>query len=311
MEEFLITSWRFDTDKVAKYEPSDDSIMPSTWYHCQRDASGLKEWLSQNGVSNAIIDSLLADDTRPRFEKYSEDCFLIILRGINFNQGAEPDDMLSLRILWYKGAVVSTRKVPSRAVTSLLNQLEQGQGPTTLQDLILAMVNRININISEFLVPVEEMLDSLSLDSDVELKSLNSVHTRLLRLKRYLKPQKYVLEDILAAHPKMMDNKQNELKNCLDMMARINESVEFYIDQIEVYLLNLNQQQAEKMNRNTYLFSVIAGIFLPAGFFTGLLGVNIGGIPGTESPFAFALFCVSLLAIVAVEVVILKKLRFI
>ncbi len=65
------------------------------------------------------------------------------------------------------------------------------------------------------------------------------------------------------------------------------------------------------MNRNTYLFSVIAGIFLPAGFFTGLLGVNIGGIPGTESPFAFALFCVSLLAIVAVEVVILKKLRFI
>ena len=92
---------------------------------------------------------------------------------------------------------------------------------------------------------------------------------------------------------------------------RINESVEFHIEQIAVYLMNLNQQQAEKMNRNTYLFSVIAGVFLPAGFFTGLLGVNIAGMPGTDNPIAFTLFCVALAAIIAVEIAVLKKLRFI
>lgn len=311
MKEFLITSWLFSTAQAEKYEPSSDSIVPSVWYHCQRDALGLREWLVGNGISNAIVDSLLADDTRPRFEQYSEDCFLIILRGMNFNEGAAPDDMLSLRILWYKGAVISTRKVPSRAVTSLVTQLEEGQGPKTLQELILGMVNRINRNISDFLDPVEEMLDELNVESNTDLKSLNAIHTRLLRLRRYLKPQKYVLEDLLASHPSVLSKQQNELKNCLDMMARINESVEFYIEQIGVYLMNVNQQNAEKMNRNTYLFSVIAGVFLPAGFFTGLLGVNIAGIPGTENPIAFTLFCVALLAIVALEVVILKKLRFI
>lgn len=311
MEQFLITSWLFNADAVEKHEPSSETIQPSVWYHCQRDAPGLREWLADNSVSHAIIDSLLADDTRPRFEKYSEDCFLIILRGINFNQGAEPDDMLSLRILWYKGAVISTRKVPSRAVTSIISQLEEGQGPKTLQELLLGMTNRINSNISEFLTPVEEMLDELSLESTIDLKNLNSIHTRLLRLRRYLKPQKYVLEDLLESHPSVLAKQQNDLKNCLDMLTRINESVEFYIEQIGVYLMNLNQQQAEKMNRNTYLFSVIAGIFLPAGFFTGLLGVNIAGMPGTDNPTAFTLFCVALLAVAAVEVVILKKLRFI
>lgn len=311
MKEFLITSWLFKEGQAESYDPSADSIEPSVWYHCQRDAEGLKEWLAGNRVSNAVIDSLLADDTRPRFEQYSEDCFLIILRGINFNQGAEPDDMLSLRILWYKGAIISTRKVPSRAVTSLISQLEAGQGPQTLQELLLGMINRINGNISDFLVPVEEMLDELSLDSEIELKSLNSVHTRLLRLRRYLKPQKYVLQDLLESHPSCLSKQQNDLKNCLDMLMRINESVEFYIEQIAVYLMNLNQQQAEKMNRNTYLFSVIAGVFLPAGFFTGLLGVNIAGMPGTDNPIAFTLFCVALAAIVAVEIVVLKKLRFI
>ncbi|MDN3685409.1 CorA family divalent cation transporter [Vibrio sinaloensis] len=48
------------------------------------------------------------------------------------------------------------------------------------------------------------------------------------------------------------------------------------------------------MNRNTYLFSIIAGIFLPASFFTGLLGVNIGGIPGVDEPMAFTLFLLEL-----------------
>lgn len=65
------------------------------------------------------------------------------------------------------------------------------------------------------------------------------------------------------------------------------------------------------MNRNTYLFSVIAGIFLPAGFFTGLLGVNIGGIPGVDNPLAFLLFSIGLVVIIALEVVLLKRLKFI
>ncbi|WP_345742108.1 CorA family divalent cation transporter [Vibrio nigripulchritudo] len=64
------------------------------------------------------------------------------------------------------------------------------------------------------------------------------------------------------------------------------------------------------MNKNSYFLSIVAGIFLPAGFFTGLLGVNIAGMPGTDNPYAFLIFCVSLLAIVLLEVILLKKLKF-
>jgi zinc transporter len=94
-------------------------------------------------------------------------------------------------------------------------------------------------------------------------------------------------------------------------MLRINESIEFYLQQIELFFNALHQHQTERMNRNTYLFSIIAGVFLPAGFFTGLLGVNISGIPGTETPWAFTLFCVGLFATMAFEVLLLKKFKFI
>lgn len=311
MDAFIISSWQFSEGVAHEHNTTPEPFEQATWYHCQRDAEGLREWLQNNTVSNAIVDSLLADDTRPRFEQFGHDCFLIILRGINLNEGANPDDMLSLRILWYKGTLISTRKVPSKAVSNLLSDLKQNQGPTSLPDVLLGMIRGINHYISNFLTPVEQLIDDLESDSHIDIKSINALHSRLLKLRRYLKPQKYVFEDLMNELPTPLNKHNSHIKNSLDTMLRINESIEFYIDQINVFFASRSQHQAEKMNRNTYLFSIIAGIFLPAGFFTGLLGVNIAGIPGTENPVAFSLFCVGLLMIVAIEVVILRKLRFI
>ncbi|MDF2184792.1 zinc transporter ZntB [Grimontia hollisae] len=311
MDSFIITCWRFADNIAEKIGNEPSAITSGNWYHCQRDAIGLRGWLTENKVPEAIIDSLLTDDTRPRFEQFHDDCFLVILRGINLNEGSEPDDMLSLRILWFNGAIISTRKVPSRAVSRLIERLEMGKGPGSLPALLVGMAMGINGIISDFLSPVEESIDGLDEVNVANLKTLNTLNSRLLRLRRYLKPQHYVFEDLLHADIPVLKPHKNHIKNCLDTTARINESIDFYIDQINLYQTNVNQQQAEVMNRNTYLFSVIAGIFLPAGFFTGLLGVNIGGIPGVENPMAFTLFCLSLIAVVALEVVILKRLRFI
>jgi zinc transporter len=36
-----------------------------------------------------------------------------------------------------------------------------------------------------------------------------------------------------------------------------------------------------------YVLSVVAALFLPLTFVTGLLGMNVGGLPGLESPNGF------------------------
>jgi len=56
-----------------------------------------------------------------------------------------------------------------------------------------------------------------------------------------------------------------------------------------------------------YLLSVIAAIFLPLGFLTGLLGVNIGRIPGVDNTYAFGFFCIILFVIVMIQIFIFKK----
>ncbi|MCG9683259.1 zinc transporter ZntB [Vibrio sp. Isolate23] len=310
MSDFLISGWRFSQGKSEPLATLTDSVLPDHWYHCQRDAASLREWLQTQDLPEPLIDSLLADDTRPRFESYGKDCFLFILRGINLNAGAEPDDMLSIRILWYRGALISTRKLPSKAVTTLIEALQQGAGPCDISELLVSMINRISDAIAAFLHPIEEQLIRFDTPDVKDLDELNALYSRLLRLRRYLKPQRYALDDLLQANVPSLQQQEHHLKNALDTVARLNESIDFYLEQINQALSHIHQVQTQIMNRNTYLFSVIAGIFLPAGFFTGLLGVNVGGIPGTDNPIAFTILCACILIVVVAEVILLRKMRF-
>jgi len=52
---------------------------------------------------------------------------------------------------------------------------------------------------------------------------------------------------------------------------------------------------AEQMNSRMYLLTIVAALFLPLGFVSGLLGVNVAGIPGTGHPGAVLAVCFMLL----------------
>ena len=48
-------------------------------------------------------------------------------------------------------------------------------------------------------------------------------------------------------------------------------------------------------NRVNICLSLVATIFLPLSFITGLLGINVSGIPEANNPHAFLLVCLFLL----------------
>ena len=68
-------------------------------------------------------------------------------------------------------------------------------------------------------------------------------------------------------------------------------------DRAGVAYEELSNRLAEQMNMRMYVLSIVAGIFLPLGFLTGLLGVNVGGIPLAENPWGFIGVSVFLIAI--------------
>jgi len=67
---------------------------------------------------------------------------------------------------------------------------------------------------------------------------------------------------------------------------------------------------AEAMNRRTYTMSLLAMIFLPTTFLTGLFGVNLGGIPGANWHLGFSMFCLLLMIMIVGVAWWLKRRRW-
>lgn len=307
--EFVIDHWDFNSTPATQAGFQLDKIEPQHWYHCHREGEGIRGWLASNQIPSSIIDSFLAQDTRPLFNQYEDNSFLLILRGVNLNTDANPEDMLSLRLLYINGAVISTRKIPSKTVSRIRESLQSGEGPKRLSELVGQIIDGLSANIDNYLNMMEDKITEF--DGQIELSDdLMQTHKALLKIKRFIKPQQYAIDDFNNSGHILAEERQLRLHHSVNTITRINETLDFYLGELELIKGELRQYHAEKMNRNTYLFSVVAAIFLPTSFLTGLLGVNVGGIPGTDNPISFTLFCLALVLIFGLEYWILRRLDF-
>ncbi len=59
----------------------------------------------------------------------------------------------------------------------------------------------------------------------------------------------------------------------------------------------LQNRLAEKQNARMFVLSIVAAIFLPLSFLTGVFGMNVAGLPGLEYPNAFNILTGSMLVL--------------
>ncbi|PJA32419.1 MAG: zinc transporter ZntB [Zetaproteobacteria bacterium CG_4_9_14_3_um_filter_53_7] len=310
---YMIDAWDFSSGS-PKQLCDFGTFTPNCWYHCQRTDEKLPAWLASIGVSHELIQAIVAEDTRPRFQKVGEESFFMILRGVNLNPGAEPDDMLTLGLLYHQGSLITLRRRQFRAILSLRESLEKGEGPESVADLFVCILELLNARISDvlhltetFIDDVEDQIDSLNRSQQQELTQM---HRRLLKLNRFLRPQTAALDALAQANLPLLTHASQRLLNQKDTAQAISETITSYLDYIWVLREHMQQALSEAMNRNSYWLSMVAGVFLPLGFLTGLFGINIAGMPGTDDPTAFALFCAGLGLLGAIEYLLFRRLKF-
>ena len=100
--------------------------------------------------------------------------------------------------------------------------------------------------------------------------------------------------------------RKSELKKIAEIISLNIEDLEEAKEQINITQEQILSQISNKANRRMYILSLMASIFLPLTFVTGLLGINVGGIPGSHNPYAFSLITGSLIAIAIFMYIYLK-----
>jgi zinc transporter len=289
----------------------------SLWVHWDRSHPQTPDWLRrESGLGEFACDLLLEENTRPRMLPLPEHELLLFLRGVNLNPGAEPEDMVSLRIFADARRVISLRLRPVRATEALIADLAAGSGPKSASEVILSLAHYLTDKVETLVTELSEQVDEQEEKVDAEQRLVPD-HARLLQmrrraasLRRFLAPQRDIYAQ-LTRHQLpwfLVDDTDywNELNNRL---TRYLEELELSRERVNLVLEAENRRMDQRMNRTMYRFGIIAGVFLPLTFFTGLLGINVGGIPGAESPYGFAIICVLMVAVALGQWWLLRRLR--
>ncbi|MEO1535624.1 MAG: CorA family divalent cation transporter [Planctomycetota bacterium] len=303
-------------DLVTPNEP------PPVWIHLDRTKERAKRWVSDAaGLDPLAVHSLLAEETRPRVQRFDtgeRSGVVVILRGVNLNEGAEPDELIAIRLWVEPTRVISLRQFRFGTIAELRERADRGQAPTTagafLAGVVMGLASRMDpvvTNLHGLLDTIEESMIDRDSDQPAWRAQLADVRRQAITLRRYLAPQRDSLLSLAIDPPGFLTKRDAaEIRVAAEQIARVVDALEETRDRAAVTQDELRARHEARLSRTLYLLTIVATVALPLGLLTGLLGINVGGIPLADSHWGFVIICVLLVGIAAVEVLIFKAMRW-
>ncbi len=282
------------------------------WKHLDFTQTEDADWIrTESGLSSIVADALVDADSRPRMLQ-TDQGVLLILRGVNLNPDSAVEDMVSVRVWVERDRVISTARRQLFSIRELSEAHKAGTGPQTPVEFLTLLIKRLGDFITEAIERIEDFLDHAEENvNDSSVVARNSpfsvVRRQTARIRRYLAPQREAL-DRLARITADMFNEQDkaEFHEQANRLTLTLEDLDLVRERAMVAQEELVGIIAHEQNARMFVLSIVAAIFLPLSFLTGLMGMNVAGLPGLENEWAFWILVAIMLLITVVTLVLFK-----
>jgi zinc transporter len=275
--------------EVADWAPADGLL----WIDLDLNSRSAQKWLiRESGIDPGITSILLAEETRPR-SLAEADGLVIIIRGINMNPGAVPDDMVAIRMFLQEQRIVTVHRRRVLSIEDVGSGLLEGKGPKTAGQFLVELASHLEGRIQAAVENIEDLLDNLGErlgggDFEAMRLELGTMRRQAASIRRHLAPQRDALDRLSRNSAGFLsDSEAFDLRERSDHVTRQIEDLDLAREQALVTQEELLNRIAQQQNSRMYLLSVIAAVFLPLTFVTGMLGMNVAGLPGTNDPNGF------------------------
>ena len=294
---------------IKKWKKSDGLL----WIHLNSNAADVKQWIETEAKLDLFAKKVMMEaDTRSRIRKYEKGTF-ILFRGIDLSPGADPEDMVPLYVWIDHSRIITLRRKKLFGVQEIVEKLEENKGPQNIGDFILELNSIILRKMQPILSDMEDTLE------DIEERVLSNyaknlryriseMRIRCIMLRRYIAPQREILLELIkSGQYRWLSNvHKTHLRENLEHVERYIEGLDIAKDHASIIQDEITNNLGTKLNRNTYMLSLVATICLPLGLLTGLFGVNLAGIPHAAHPLSFGIFSALLVALLMILTLFFK-----
>ncbi|MBN8816429.1 MAG: zinc transporter ZntB [Sphingomonas sp.] len=280
--------------KPTKYDIK-DALKPRSgfvWVHLSTNNDHAQDWLTNAAkLDDYLVEALTATETRPRCEQFGEGA-LLNLRGRSEDQLASSDPLASVRIWAMGGRVISITRKKLTAIDHVEKCLKEGRVRDP-GDLITEFATAITADLDPDVADLGDDLDECEtqLDQDriFELRhTVTRVRAQSIGYRRFLAPQRTALEKLATLPVAWLgDDDRTHLSAAADRAARMAEELESIRERSALMHEALTDLRAEQIDQRALIISIVAMIFLPLTFLTGLYGMNVRGLWLADQPWAF------------------------
>jgi zinc transporter len=285
------------------------------WVDLDFGAPTSRRWLrSVDTIPELALEKLLSKETRPALLSF-ETGLLLILRGVNLNPGADVEDMISVRVWIDHQRIVTCRQRELQTVRSLAGHLTGGDGPKTTAELLTSLTGGLADRIRQVVQDMEERLAEFEANHQEMDSMAESIYSELRRrsasLRRHLNPQRDALQRLQGYQGDLIGPENlADLQIHTDAIIHSIEDLEVLREQTQALQDELVSAIARDQNERMYMLTIVAAVFLPLTFISGLLGMNVGGIPWADSPIGFVGIVAICVVIVGLMLVYFRRKRW-
>jgi len=287
------------------------------WVHLERDTHEAARWLQErSGIDPLMAEALLAEDSRPRVEAVGDD-LLVVLRGVNLAEKLELE-LVPLHVWFDRGRLVTLRD-RAHALSALRDirlLLKAGRGPRRGGGLLVLIAEKIGRDLEPVVDAMEvemERLEDAVLEKATEdiRRHLAAIRRKAVHLRRYLGPQREALRALRDQASALLDARDRlRLRGVIDRVSRHLEDLDAIRDRTAIVHEDLAAVISERIAKTTHRFTAIAALLLPPSLIAGILGANIGGIPGQQDPYAFLELVGVIVLVLGAQWLLLRRIRW-
>lgn len=298
-----------DPDEAGDTPRGDGSLL---WLHLHGPDEQAPAWLAlKDDVPDAALAALVASETRPRCEAIADGA-LVNLRGVGDAAIQSADPLNSIRLWLGEGRVISATRARVDALRTLCDAVKAGR-VTDPGELVAVLAEAISRQLDGVIADVGDKLDeieeTLAGNENADLRrDTNAIRAQAISFRRFVAPENVALANAADLPCGWLDDQdRTAIREAANRFARMTEELDAIRDRAALVSEQLAEARAEVLERRSFILSVVALIFLPLTFFTGLLGINVRGIWYADHPQAFN----GVLIICAVTAAILSAFFFV
>jgi len=259
-------------------------------------------WLNVTGVHNPqiieefgkrfklhplVMEDILSTDQRPKIEEYDDTVYLVLrMFALDKNKRRMESEQVSLILA--KGWVLSFQETPGDVFDGVRDRIRKGKGRIRkkkadylLYALLDAIVDGYFTILEHFGEEVEHLEERLVKDANAKiLHKINDLKREALFLRRSVWPLRETLSGLQRSGSKLVAHDTLPfVRDVYDHTIQVIDTVETLRDMVSGMLDIYLSSVSNKMNEVMKVLTIIATIFIPLTFLTGLYGMNFLNMP--------------------------------